>query len=169
MSSLLPLISEILPMIMPASANITRAKQLEPTHPTVEGPVIERPAVVGKCDNMCVTVLTTRPHSKSTVRHNSEQGKFLQACLPQMRAESSDTIIYAVSGNGVLIVNEAVNSELKHHDLAPGDFAFVPAWIEHQVKNDTDEDVQWLMIQSGSTPIRADLTEWGGDVIQSKN
>jgi hypothetical protein len=42
-------------MIMPASANITRAKQLEPTHPTVEGPVIERPAVVGKCDNMCVT------------------------------------------------------------------------------------------------------------------
>jgi oxalate decarboxylase/phosphoglucose isomerase-like protein (cupin superfamily) len=86
-----------------------------------------------------------------------------------MRAESSDTIIYAVSGNGVLIVNEAVNSELKHHDLAPGDFAFVPAWIEHQVKNDTDEDVQWLMIQSGSTPIRADLTEWGGDVIQSKN
>jgi hypothetical protein len=96
MSSLLPLISEILPMIMPASANITRAKQLEPTHPTVEGPVIERPAVVGKCDNMCVTgkpsclrsyvsnviahisVLTTRPHSKSTVRHNSEQGKFLK-------------------------------------------------------------------------------------------
>ncbi|EGU87598.1 hypothetical protein FOXB_01883 [Fusarium oxysporum f. sp. conglutinans Fo5176] len=123
---------------MPASANITRAKQLEPTHPTVEGPVIERPAVVGKCDNMCVT-------------------------------EFADTIIYAVSGNGVLIVNEAVNSELKHHDLAPGDFAFVPAWIEHQVKNDTDEDVQWLMIQSGSTPIRADLTEWGGDVIQSKN
>ncbi|KAI1042274.1 hypothetical protein LB505_003099 [Fusarium chuoi] len=134
MSSLLPLISEILPMIMPASANITRAKQLEPTHPTVEGPVIERPAVVGKCDNI-----------------------------------EQDTIIYAVSGNGVLIVNEAVNSELKHHDLAPGDFAFVPAWIEHQVKNDTDEDVQWLMIQSGSTPIRADLTEWGGDVIQTKN
>lgn len=84
-------------------------------------------------------------------------------------AEFADTIIYAVSGNGVLIVNEAVNSELKHHDLAPGDFAFVPAWIEHQVKNDTDEDVKWLMIQSGSTPIRADLTEWGGDVIQSKN
>lgn len=66
-------------------------------------------------------------------------------------------------------MNEAVNSELKHHDLAPGDFAFVPAWIEHQVKNDTDQDVQWLMIQSGSTPIRADLTEWGGDVIQTKN
>ncbi|KAM0411638.1 hypothetical protein ACHAPD_009855 [Fusarium lateritium] len=120
---------------MPASANITKAKQLEPTHPTVEGPVIERPAVVGKCDNMCV----------------------------------SDTIIYAVSGNGTLIVSEAVNSELKHHELAPGDFAFVPAWIEHQIKNDSDEDFQLLMIQNGPAPIKADLTEWGGDVIKTKN
>ncbi|KAM0551905.1 hypothetical protein ACHAPJ_008244 [Fusarium lateritium] len=138
---------------MPASANITRGKELEPSYPTVEGPVVERPAVVGKCDNMCVSTLTTRPHSKSTVRHNSEQ----------------DAIFYAVSGNGVLVVNEAVGSELKHHQLSPGDFAFVPAWIEHQIKNDTDEDVQWLVIQNGSTPIRADLTEWGGDVIEAKN
>ncbi|KAJ4004686.1 hypothetical protein NW766_011417 [Fusarium irregulare] len=135
MASLLPLIAEILPMIMPASANITRAKQLEPTHPTVEGPVIERPAVVGKCDNMCV----------------------------------SETIIYTVSGKGTLIVNEAVNSELKHHELAPGDFAFVPAWVEHQIKNDSDQDFQLLMIQNGSTPIRADLTDFGGDVISTKN
>lgn len=80
-----------------------------------------------------------------------------------------DTIIYAVSGNGTLIVNEAVNSELKHHELAPGDFAFVPAWIEHQIKNDSDEDFQLLMIQSGSTPIRADLEDWGGNVIGTKN
>ncbi|WZH45202.1 RmlC-like cupin domain-containing protein [Fusarium acuminatum] len=127
---------------MPASADITRAKQLEPTHPTVEGPVIQRPAVVGKCDNMCVTV-----------RHNSEQ----------------DTIIYAVSGNGILVVNEAVNSELKYHDLAPGDFAVVPAWVEHQFQNNTGEDAQWLVIQNGSKPIRADLTEWGGDVIKARN
>ena len=49
-------------MIMPASANITRAKQLEPTHPTVEGPVIERPAVVGKCDRMCVSGEHLRAH-----------------------------------------------------------------------------------------------------------
>ncbi|KAG8666495.1 hypothetical protein FPOAC2_11609 [Fusarium poae] len=153
MSTFLPILSEILPMIMPASANITKAEQLEPTHPTVEGPVIERPAVVGKCDNMCVSVITTRPHCKSTIRHNSEQ----------------DTIIYAVSGNGTLIVSEAVNSELKHHELAPGDFAFVPAWIEHQIKNDSDEDFQLLMIQNGPAPIKADLTEWGGDVVKTKN
>ena len=55
MSSLLPIISEMLPMMMPASANITRGKELEPSYPTVGGPVVERPAVVGKCDNMCVS------------------------------------------------------------------------------------------------------------------
>jgi oxalate decarboxylase/phosphoglucose isomerase-like protein (cupin superfamily) len=80
-----------------------------------------------------------------------------------------ETIIYTVSGKGTLIVNEAVNSELKHHELAPGDFAFVPAWVEHQIKNDSDEDFQLLMIQNGSAPIRADLTDFGGDVISTKN
>ncbi|WAO93610.1 Cupin-2 domain-containing protein [Fusarium falciforme] len=152
MSALLPLISEILPMIMPASANITRAKQLEPAHPTVEGPVIERPAVVGKCDRMCVSVLTARPHQNSTVRHNSEQ----------------DAIFYAVSGNGILAVSESVDSDPKNHELSPGDFAFVPAWTEHQIKNETDEDVVFLVIQSGPTPIRADLTDWGGDMVKSR-
>ncbi|KAF4469833.1 cupin domain-containing [Fusarium albosuccineum] len=137
---------------MPASANITRAKQLEPTHPTVEGPVIQRPAVVGKCDNMCVSVITTRPHSDSTVRHNSEQ----------------DAIFYLVSGNGILLVGETVGSDPKHHELSAGDFAFVPAWTEHQLKNETDEDVVWLEIQSGSTPLRADLTDWAGDMIKTR-
>ncbi|KAF5022571.1 hypothetical protein F66182_5404 [Fusarium sp. NRRL 66182] len=138
---------------MPASANITRGKQLEPTDPTVEGPVVERPAVVGKCDKMCASVLTTRPHSKSTVRHNSEQ----------------DAIFYVVSGNGILNINEAVGSDLKHHELTAGDFAFVPAWTEHQVQNDTGEDVSWLVIQSGSTPSRADLAGWGGEVIHTRD
>lgn len=55
MSGLLPLISEILPMIMPAATRITKAKQLEPAHPTVEGPVIQRDAIVNKCDRMCAS------------------------------------------------------------------------------------------------------------------
>lgn len=42
-------------MIMPAATRITKAKQLEPSYPTVEGPVIQRPAVVNQCDKMCVT------------------------------------------------------------------------------------------------------------------
>lgn len=55
MASLLPFISEILPMIMPSPTLVTRAKQLEPPHPTVEGPVIQREAVVDKCDKMCAS------------------------------------------------------------------------------------------------------------------
>ncbi|KAF7553912.1 hypothetical protein G7Z17_g3270 [Cylindrodendrum hubeiense] len=153
MASFLSVISEILPMIMPSSTRITRAKQLEPPHPTVEGPVILREAIVNKCDKMCASVLTTRPNSCSTIRHNSEQ----------------DAIVYAISGNGILVVNQGLGMDLKTHDLSPGDFAFIPAWTEHQVKNETEEDIVWLIIQSGPRPIGADLADWGGDMITIRN
>jgi hypothetical protein len=55
MASLLPIISDIIPMIMPSTTHVARAADLEPTHPTVEGPVINRPAVVNKCDKMCAS------------------------------------------------------------------------------------------------------------------
>jgi hypothetical protein len=55
MSALIPIISEIIPMMMPSSACIIKAKDIEPPYPTVEGPVIQRPAVVGKCDKMCAS------------------------------------------------------------------------------------------------------------------
>ncbi|CAM1508563.1 Fc.00g054110.m01.CDS01 [Cosmosporella sp. VM-42] len=152
MSSLMPIISEILPMIMPAPTRITKAEEIEPPYPTVEGPVIQRPAVVNKCDKMCTSVLTIRPKSDSTIRHNSEQ----------------DAIIYAVSGTGVLVVNEGLDMKLKRHELSPGDFAFVPAWTEHQMKNESDEDLVWLVIQSGSHPIGLDLADWGGDEVHMR-
>jgi hypothetical protein len=44
----LPLISELLPMIMPNSTQIVRAKDIQPQHPTVEGPAIERPVIFDK-------------------------------------------------------------------------------------------------------------------------
>ncbi|KAM3497869.1 hypothetical protein MY10362_008794 [Beauveria mimosiformis] len=149
MASLIPFISEILPMIMPASTHVTAAKDLRPAHPTVEGPVIRRAAVVDRCDKMCASVLTTRPRSRTPVRHNSEQ----------------DAIIYAVSGTGVLLVNESFEEELRRHPIGAGDFAFVPAWTEHQIHNDTDDDLVMVVIQSGSRPVGAILTDWGGDEV----
>ncbi|KAM3465784.1 hypothetical protein MY5147_007178 [Beauveria neobassiana] len=149
MASLIPFISEILPMIMPASTHVTAAKDLRPAHPTVEGPVIRRAAVVDRCDKMCASVLTTRPRSRTPVRHNSEQ----------------DAIIYAVSGTGVLLVNESFEEEIRRHPLGAGDFAFVPAWTEHQIHNDTDDDVVMVVIQSGSRPVGAILSDWGGDEV----
>lgn len=55
MASFFPLISEILPMIMPAATHVTRAGDLEPKRPTVEGPVTVRAAIVDKCDRMSAT------------------------------------------------------------------------------------------------------------------
>ncbi|KAK7416803.1 hypothetical protein QQX98_004996 [Neonectria punicea] len=153
MASFMPFISEILPMIMPSLTLVIRGKQLEPSHPTVEGPVIQREAVVDKCDKMCASVLTTRPKSSSTIRHNSEQ----------------DAIVYAVSGYGTLVVNEGMAMDLKKHELSPGDFAFIPAWTEHQVKNETDQDLVWIIIQGGRSPIGADLADWGGDMITKRD
>lgn len=63
MASLLPFISEILPMIMPASTHVTAAKDLQPDHPTVEGPVIRRAAVVDRCDKMCASGKLDHTHA----------------------------------------------------------------------------------------------------------
>jgi hypothetical protein len=63
MASLLPIISDIIPMIIPSTTHVTHARDLEPSHPTVEGPVIKRPAVVGKCDKMCASGELGQPPS----------------------------------------------------------------------------------------------------------
>ncbi|TFB02877.1 hypothetical protein CCMA1212_005253 [Trichoderma ghanense] len=118
MSSLLPIISEILPMILPSTTEVTRADQLTPLLDN-EGRSIRDAAIV-------------------------------------------DAIINAVSGIGTLVVKEGFKGELRHHELKPGDFAFVPAWTEHQIRNDTDQELVWVITQSGPRPVGAILTDWGG-------
>lgn len=76
-----------------------------------------------------------------------------------------DAIIYAVSGTGILVVKEGFEGELHRHELTPGDFAFVPAWTEHQFCNETDSDAVYLIIQGGPRPAAVNLTGWGGQVI----
>lgn len=41
-------------MVMPASTHVVRAKDIEPSHPTVEGPVVQRLAVTDRC-GMCAS------------------------------------------------------------------------------------------------------------------
>jgi hypothetical protein len=63
MASLLPLIQDILPMILPGSVSVTKAADILPpdTQPSgVDGEetgvrVISRPAVVNKTDSMCTS------------------------------------------------------------------------------------------------------------------
>lgn len=71
--------------------------------------------------------------------------------------------MYTVSGTGTLIVNEGFESELRKHDMTAGDFAFVPAWTEHQVANKNDVDLVFIVIHGGSRPVGATLDDWGGN------
>ncbi|KAL6816634.1 RmlC-like cupin domain-containing protein [Trichoderma sp. SZMC 28015] len=150
MSSLLPIITEILPMILPSTTEVTHADQLKPMLDN-EGRSIRDAAIVGKCDKMCASVLRIPPNSWSPIHHNSEQ----------------DAIINVVSGTGTLVVKEGFKGELRHHELHPGDFAFVPAWTEHQARNDSDQDLVWVITQSGPRPVGAILTDWGGQEIKT--
>ncbi|KAL7906083.1 RmlC-like cupin domain-containing protein [Trichoderma velutinum] len=123
MSSLLPIITEILPMILPSTTEVTRADQLKPMLDN-EGRSIRDSAIV-------------------------------------------DAIINVVSGTGTLVVKEGFGGELRHHELQPGDFAFVPAWTEHQARNDSDQDLVWVITQSGPRPVGAILNDWGGQEIKT--
>ncbi len=62
-------------------------------------------------------------------------------------------------------MNDSFEEELRRHPLSAGDFAFVPAWTEHQIRNETDTDLVMVVIQSGSRPVGAILTDWGGDEV----
>ncbi|KAK4237540.1 hypothetical protein C8A03DRAFT_15930 [Achaetomium macrosporum] len=159
MASLLPLIQDILPMILPASVAVTKAAdilpaQTQPTEPESEREgeasgvrVISRNAVVHKTDKMCASVLIVKPKSSSSVRHHGEQ----------------EAIVYTVSGNGVLLSQpEGDDEEPKRHELGSGDFAFIPAWTEHQVVNESGVDFHLVVIRSGGQPVEVNLTDWGG-------
>jgi hypothetical protein len=95
-----------------------------------------------------------------------------------------DTIVYATKGNGVLLISPAVDpvrairadikgegpsrdeEQPRRHPLSPGDFAFIPAWTEHQVVNEADEgDIVWVLVHSGGERMQVDLTGWGGETV----
>ena len=49
----------------------------------------------------------------------------------------------------------------KRQNLSPGDFAFIPAYAEHQEVNDGDEEVVLIITRSGRSPITQNLETWG--------
>lgn len=87
--------------------------------------------------------MIAKPHSASAVHHHGEQ----------------DTIVYASSGHGAVVSGPDGS---KRQELAPGDFALIPAWAEHQEVNDSDEEVVWIITRSGSSPVVVNLNGWGG-------
>ncbi|KAB5578240.1 RmlC-like cupin domain-containing protein [Coniochaeta sp. 2T2.1] len=164
MASLIPLIQDILPMILPSSIHITKSEEILPpasngaedtdtadgvtAAPRGEPRVISRDAIVDKTDKMCATVMIAKPKSSSAIHHHGEQ----------------DAIIYAASGNGILLTGPSDGGlEPKRHELSKGDFAFVPAWTEHQALNESEEDdLMWVVIRTGPSPVEVNLTGWEG-------
>ena len=54
MTSLLPIIKDILPIIMPSAVHITRASELDGGTGQTEG-MIRKGAIVGKSDKICAS------------------------------------------------------------------------------------------------------------------
>ncbi|KAF3762124.1 hypothetical protein M406DRAFT_332518 [Cryphonectria parasitica EP155] len=135
-----------------------------------DGPkVFRKDVMAGITDKMCISVLTVKPRSASAIRHYGEQ----------------DTVIYAATGDGVLLTSPSVSmvrglkadikgelpsreEELPRRiELGPGDFALIPAWTEHQIVNEhSDSDVSWVVVRNGSEPEHVDLDSWGGRAIE---
>jgi hypothetical protein len=119
MASLLPLIQDILPMILPASVAVTKAADILPaqTHPAESGPqqegeasgvrVISRTAIVDKTDKMCGS--GKQAHS-----------------LPSARPPAS-SLRHTYSSSTVLIVKSKSSSSVRHHG-EQGTFLFFPTY-----------------------------------------
>ncbi|CBX95088.1 hypothetical protein LEMA_P115030.1 [Plenodomus lingam JN3] len=108
-----------------------------PDGPQTEG-MIRMPALVDVSDQM---LMIAKPHTASAVHHHGEE----------------DTIVFASKGHGAIVSGR--NGE-KRQELAPGDFALIPAYAEHQEVNDSDEDVVWIITRGGRNPIVQNLEGW---------
>lgn len=73
-----------------------------------------------------------------------------------MEIDLADTIIYAVRGHGSVISEGGKTRQ----ELAPGDFAFIPAFTEHKEVNDSDETCFFVICRSGRAPITENLPGW---------
>jgi uncharacterized RmlC-like cupin family protein len=82
-----------------------------------------------------------QPHTASDVHHHGDQ----------------DTIVFAVSGRGSLIYGSKGS---KRVDLEPGDSALIPAYTEHQEVNDSDGEINWVVVRSGTEPVVVNLGGW---------
>ncbi|ERT00533.1 uncharacterized protein SPSK_09692 [Sporothrix schenckii 1099-18] len=139
-----------------------------------------RDAIVHKSSSLCASVLTVKPQCATVVFHNGEQ----------------EAIVYAVSGTAVLATlpdnfdeddndndhegGSATSARKPPHTttISAGDFAFIPAWTEHQVRNEapatskggTDDgpatpsaDVVWVVVRNAGEPTVVPLKGWGGE------
>ncbi|KAI0546724.1 RmlC-like cupin domain-containing protein [Xylaria curta] len=122
----------------------TKGSSLSPSGGQTEG-MIRSNAIVDKCDGICASSMLAKPHTASAVHHHGAQ----------------DTVVYAVSGRGAIVTEGGK----KRIELEAGDYALIPAFMEHQEVNDGDEDVVWTIVRSGRVPEVVNLSGWGGEPV----
>lgn len=85
----------------------------------------------------------------------------VRAILQKQQSDNlADTIVYVAKGHGAIVSGSNGN---KRQELAPGDFALIPAYAEHQEINESDEDVVWIITRGGRNPIVQNLAGWSKD------
>jgi len=126
---------------IPGKVQVRKGADIKtPDGPQTDG-MTRMPVFVDISDQLSGTVMVAKPHTSSSVHHHGEE----------------DTIVFASKGRGAII--SGPNGE-KRQELAPGDFALVPAYTEHQEVNDSDEDVVWIITRSGRNPVVHNLGGW---------
>ncbi|KAK5728898.1 hypothetical protein LTR15_002039 [Elasticomyces elasticus] len=119
---------------------VTKSSDLKASGGQTEG-MIRQNAITGLTDNICASRMIAHPHTASAVHHHGDQ----------------DTIVFAFSGHGTVVSDGGKKKQV----LAPGDFALIPAWAEHQEVNEGDEDVVWAIVRSGGEPKVVNIDGWG--------
>ncbi|KAF2212290.1 hypothetical protein CERZMDRAFT_41186 [Cercospora zeae-maydis SCOH1-5] len=123
---------------------VTPSSTLQTSGTQTDG-MIRQNALVNVASDICASRMIAKPHSASAVHHHG----------------SENTIVFAFSGHGTIV---SEGGKKKQH-LAPGDYALIPAWAEHQEVNESDEDVVWAIVRSGSEPIVVNLEGgWGSSL-----
>jgi len=119
---------------------VTKSTDLQTSGGQTEG-MIRQNALTGLTDGICASRMIAKPHTGSAVHHHEDQ----------------DTVVFAFSGHGTVVSNGGKTRQV----LAPGDYALIPAYAEHQEVNDGDEEVMWCIVRSGREPKVVNVDGWG--------
>ncbi|GAB7358432.1 hypothetical protein MBLNU230_g2498t1 [Neophaeotheca triangularis] len=120
---------------------VTRAATLTTSGDQTTG-MQRQNALVNLAPAICATRMIAPPHSSSAVHHHGDQ----------------DTVVYAVSGRGAIVSEGGARRQV----LGEGDFALIPAGVEHQEVNEGEGEVVWVVVRSGACPVVVNLAEWSG-------
>lgn len=124
----------------PKSVVVTRSGDLQTSGGQTEG-MIRQNALANLTDGICASRMIAKPRTESAIHHHEDQ----------------DTVVFAFSGYGTIVSDGGRKKE----KLAPGDYALIPAYAEHQEVNESNEDVVWCIVRSGREPKVKNIEGWG--------